>query len=310
MSISKLVNWLDEVDPYHIQRLVFHKTMYVATLLVFAYWIFQPQNPTAYLSPIFVASVYEIPGKPKDREKRLLFMFGTLLLCITTFYLVYPHKFAFLLYSFSFMAILYFTILKYIPILKYAMILVIINAALVLPTKPFGNWQVMISIFSSSLLTMLVIFFALKLSTWNYTRIWRHALIKYIGCIEQQIKEAIFPVTQSAFFSAEIQHLNVMRSYRPLIPLNQLRDAIKISTAIKHIQFSLFNIDSNEQNTLFWLDIKRNLHRLSRALIQNKPCTHYDIAPPAETIMQEKITHYLNKAIRNWNKLCSKTLTR
>lgn len=53
MSISKFKQWLDEVDPYALQRITLYKCLFVATVEVYVYWLFQPVSFLAFFSPFF-----------------------------------------------------------------------------------------------------------------------------------------------------------------------------------------------------------------------------------------------------------------
>lgn len=309
-----MVDWLDRVDPYRIQRLIFHKTLFVAVWMVFAYWLFKPGNLNGFIAPLFVVSVYDIPAKQRTRELRLLFMFGALLFCICSFYLLYPFKFVFLFYSLGFLAFLYFTILKYFPALRHASMLVIVNAALVLNTEPEANWQTCMTIFSSAVLSMTVMFCALKGYAWPYYHIWRSAIMKYMLCLEQEIAQVMvrypehpneFSLEDAHLFSLEVQHLNIMRLYRPLIPRDQLRHSLKISHHVRNIQLALSNRVGEGKNIFLWRDIALNLHRLRYAMHRNRKCYVSSIHLQEDTALHHQAVRDLHSAVSHWNQLCS-----
>lgn len=69
MSISKFKQWLDEVDPYALQRITLYKCLFIATVEVYVYWLFQPVSFIAFFIPFLLASLYEAPVLPTFKEK-------------------------------------------------------------------------------------------------------------------------------------------------------------------------------------------------------------------------------------------------
>jgi len=103
MFTSKVINWFEKVDVYGVQRVVFHKALFILTVMVFAYWLFRPTYPLAYTAPLLVAVLYEVPrSHPRERNKQLYFLFFIVLTCTVSFYLLFPFKFIFLFYTLYF----------------------------------------------------------------------------------------------------------------------------------------------------------------------------------------------------------------
>lgn len=69
MSMSKFKQWLDTVDPYGIQRITFYKSLFLATVLVYVYWLFLPVSFVTFVTPFFTMSLYERPGISSFKKK-------------------------------------------------------------------------------------------------------------------------------------------------------------------------------------------------------------------------------------------------
>jgi hypothetical protein len=97
MFMSKFKQWLDEVDPYALQRITLYKCLFVATVEVYVYWIFQPTSFMAFFLPFFVVPLYEAPVLTtfKEKEHLLIFIGVAMILISVSFYLVYPFQYLF-----------------------------------------------------------------------------------------------------------------------------------------------------------------------------------------------------------------------
>ncbi|WBV68761.1 hypothetical protein PGH46_00455 [Legionella pneumophila] len=69
MSMSKFIEWIDEVDPYAVQRIALYKSLFIATVMAYVYWVFRPTNFTAFFSPFLLVRFYESPVLPALKRK-------------------------------------------------------------------------------------------------------------------------------------------------------------------------------------------------------------------------------------------------
>ncbi|AHE66255.1 hypothetical protein Loa_00686 [Legionella oakridgensis ATCC 33761 = DSM 21215] len=243
MFISKLSEWWDEVDPYALQRLAMYKACFVATILVYIYWVFKPANFMAFFAPFIVASFYEMPliSSFKEKEFLLLFIFVAMLVVSISFYLLAPMHFMFLFYALGVLATLYYLVLKFFPQLKNLTMLILAAGAMTLTIKPPAHFQIAIEMFSSSILSMGGILICLKIFPNKYLYIWCRALQKFIQCLESDIQAAISTRDKYAIVE-EVNHLGMMRACRKLIPKRYLIHTYRMSVNIRNIQFALDNL--------------------------------------------------------------------
>lgn len=305
MFTLRLVKWLDEVDPYSIQRIALHKALFIATMLVYVYWIFRPGYYSTFISPIIVASLYELPSVSSVREKErfLLLIFSSVLICSATFYLIYPFRVVFFFYAVFILSVLYFWISARFGQLKNITMLLIATSAISLEAQPPGNWQVVYDLCSSGLLSMFTIFFCLKIYPNQSLTVWRRAMQRFLRCMEQSIEAAIHK-QEKTNFSEEVAHLGVIRAFRRLIPKQDILHTGRISIYIRNIQFALDNLYDEPKNDAFWDLVQKQLCLLRKSMQDYRPCLKADDAFIAETAIQRYVARCLMLSISRWNQLC------
>ncbi len=305
MFILKHTRWLDGLDPYGMQRVVFQKALFIATIMTFVYWFAKPNNLLAFFIPLFVTVLYENVGSRfREKEKNLLFIYTVLLTTTVSFYLIYPFKLFFLFYAMFFLTLLYFITLHYYSSLKNGIMFVLALGSAQINNETVADLQTAYNICSSMLLSMGSIFFCLKIVHSNYDHIWRKAAALLLSSLEQEI-ESHLQHQQGATFFNEVYHLNVMRCYCTLFTLPQLRHTIKITNTIRNIQFSINNIPFDEENPLFWQQVKTILRHMEQAMLTNKPRPDLQAPDTAQSKLQRVLVNYLTRLLEQWNKLCA-----
>jgi hypothetical protein len=306
MFISKFKQWLDEVDPYALQRITLYKGLCIATIGVYIYWIFQPANLLAFISPFFLVSLYEAPvlSSFKEKEQLLIFSGIAVILISVSFYLVYPFKGVFFFYSVLVLAITYFCVLNYFYALKNLTMLLLATGVIILNTNPPANLQVAYGLLSSTALAMTMALICLRFFPNLYLIVWNRALQKFIECLELDIECAISQKQESPT-GEEILHLGMVRNYRRMIPKKYMMQAYRISVNIRNIQYALDNLYYESKNELFWYGVKRNLHWLRIKMKTYIPCDLPNMPIEPDTQLQHYVVHCLQQAFIRWNKLCS-----
>lgn len=308
MFISKLVNWIDRNDAYGLGRVIFHKTLIIATIMVYAYWLFRPTNFLAFVAPGFVVTLYEAPLQI-DRDKFLFSTFAGVLICSISFYLIYPFKFVFLFYALITLTILYFIYLRYFPDQKNVPMLIIATAALHLNSEQVASLQTLYDIFFSTLLSMSLLIASMRLFPGNYQFIWRCAARHLLSCLE---KEMDFQLTQDVSLKQDasikifnsVQHYNMMRCFYKRLPFYQWRHALKVNLNLRNIHYAINNIRSDNVNGLFWHRVKHCLHHLNLAMRDKKQVHLTYIPQDASTSLQTAVIAYLHRTMFHWNRLC------
>ncbi|MCW8419254.1 hypothetical protein OQJ18_01255 [Fluoribacter dumoffii] len=305
MSISKFKQWLDEVDPYSLQRITLYKCLFVATVEVYVYWLFQPVSFLAFFSPFFLLSLYEAPvlSTYKEKEWLLIFIAIAVMLISVSFYLVYPFRGIFFFFSVFVFAVTYFYVLKYFYALKSLAMLLLATGAVVLSTEPPANLEVAYGFISSTALSMTFALICLRIFPNMYLIIWNKALQKFIQYLEKDIVSAINK-THENHTGEEILHLGMVRNYRRLLPKKYTMQTYRMGVNIRNIQHALDNLYYEAKNELFWYGVKNNLSLLRMNMNTYTPCGGPDSPIEPQTQLQHYIWECLQKAFAHWNKLC------
>jgi hypothetical protein len=306
MFISKFKQWLDEVDPYALQRITLYKAFLIATIEVYIYWIFQPAYLMAFIAPFFLVSLYESPALSsfKEREQLLIFIAVAVLLINISFYLVYPFKGVFFFFSVLVLAITYFCVLNYFYVLKNLTMLLLATGVLVLSTDPPANLQVAYGLFSATALAMTIAFICLRFFPNMYLIVWNRSLQKFIECLELDIECALSQKQESPT-GEEILHLGMVRNYRRMVPKKYMMQTYRIAVGVRNIQHALDNLYYENKNEVFWYGIKNNLYWLRIKMKTNIPCDLPNMPIEPDTQLQHYVVHCLQQAFIHWNKLCS-----
>lgn len=305
MSIYKFKRWVNEIDPYALQRITLYKCLLVATVEVYVYWIFQPASFLAFFSPFFLLSLYESPtlNTFKEKEWLLIFIAIAVILISVSFYIIYPFKGLFFFFSLMVFAVTYFCVLKYFYALKSLTMLLIATGAVVLSTAPPANLEIAYGLISSTALSMTFALICLRFFPNMYLTVWNKSLEKFIECLELDIDSAINQDHKSPT-EEEIVHLGMARNVRRLLPKKYMRQAVRVSVNIRNIQHSLDNLYYETKNELFWHGIQNNLYLLRQNMNTYTPCGPPNMPIEAETKLQHYILHCLQKAFIGWDKLC------
>lgn len=310
MFISKFNQWIDEVDPYTIQRIALYKSLFIATIMTYVYWIFRPASYMAFIAPFLLASFYEIPliTSFKEKERLLIFIALAIILVSVSYYLVYPFRVIFFFFSIISLVCIYFYVLNNFYQLKNLTMLIIATGAIVLSTVPPANLQVAYGIASSIALSMIGIFICLKFFPNQYLIVWNRALQKVIQCLENDIEGALTHQYFQSPIQEEVVHFSIVRAYRSMVPLKFMMHTYRMSVNIRNIQFSLDNLYYEEKNEVFWHDIKKNLCTLRHGMETKTSCGLPELSIKPDTKLQHYIVRCLNQTFIHWNKLCSKQL--
>ncbi|QMT60889.1 hypothetical protein [Legionella sp. PC997] len=306
MSISKFKQWLDEVDPYALQRITLYKCLFVATVEVYVYWLFQPVSFLAFISPFFLVALYEAPvlSTFKEKEGLLIFITVAVIFISVSYYLVYPFRGVFFFFSVFVLAVTYFYVLKYFYALKNLTMLLIATGAVVLSTEPPANLEVAYGLISSTLLSMTFALISLRCFPNMYLIVWNKGLQKFIQYLEKDIETA-FNQDQKSPIGEEILHLGMVRNYRRMLPKKYLMQSYRVSINIRNIQHALDNLYYETKNEVFWNGVKNNLFKLRKNMGTYTPCGTPSLPIEPQTKLQHHIVRCLQQAFIHWNKLCS-----
>ncbi len=304
--MSKLSHWLDTVDPYAVQRTILRKALVVSTIMVLVYWLFKPANYIAFILPVFTIGLYEAPvlSRFKQKERALCFIFIAMIICSISFYVIFPFRIFFLLYSCVFFSVLYFLVHRFISPLRNSTMLIMSTSAFFMTIKPYADLQIAYNIFFSSILSMTTLFITLKFLRYGYFGNWLLAQQKFIQSLEQNIHFAM-STSNTSFFMEEVNHIDMVYAYRSLLQKKYLIHAYKISYNMRNIQFALNNIYDQEKHEEFWQRVTYHLHGLRISMRLRR--AHYwpEQALNPETLLQKYTMNYLEQAILRWNKLCT-----
>lgn len=305
MFMPKFKQWLDEVDPYAIQRIALYKSLFIATVVVYVYWFFLPVSFMAFILPFFMVSLYEMPilSSFRKKEQLLLFMSGAVILVSVSFYLVYPFRGLFFFFSLLLLATLYFFVLKYFYALKNVIMLTMATGTVVLGTQPLGNLHVAYGFASSTALSVITVLICLRIVPNHYLNIWNKALQKFIEYFEEDIENTLRQ-DKHPLIKEEIIHFEMVRNYQQLVGKKYMLPTYRVAVSIRNIQISLDNLYYEKKNEIFWHGVKQNLHTLRLNMDTYTPCGVPQMEFLPETKLQWYVTNCLNRAFAHWNKLC------
>lgn len=306
MSMQKLYERLNQFDPYAIYRMALYKGVVISTIMVLVYWLFKPNSYIAFILPLFNLSLYEMPvlSKIKQKEKVILCVFAGMLVCSLTFYLLFPFRVLFLFYAILFFTVLYFLVQKYLSPLRNITMLIMATSAMFITVRPYGDLQIAYNIFFSSILSMTTIFLSLRLFHDTYLVNWLHAQQKYIESLEKDINYTL-EISNTPFFIEEVNHINMVYSFRSLLRKKYLLHVYKLSFNIRNVQFALNTIYYQEKNEIFWQAVKKHLEKLRYNMRHKKIEPWSDGGLNPQTLIQRYTVNYLKLANHHWNKICA-----
>lgn len=306
MSMSKFKLWLDAADPYTIQRKALYKALFISTIMVYVYWIFMPVEYMAFILPFFMLSLYEMPivSSFKKKEQLLLFISVGVLVVSVSFYLVYPFRVFFFFFSLLILTALYFLVLHYFYSLKNIVMLTLSTGTIVLGVEPEGNLQIAYGFISSIALASCAVFFCFKIMPNRYLSIWNKALQNFICYFEGDIENVLVD-KKHKFIKEEIIHFEMVRHYQRLVGKKYLLPSFRMAVYIRNIQLSLDNLYYENKNDAFWLDVKQNLNTLRTHMPAFSCCPMPVVHCPPETNLQHYVIDGLNRAVIQWNRLCT-----
>jgi hypothetical protein len=304
MFISKFKQWLDDIDPYGMQRIALQKALFIATASVYVYWLFRPVNFQSFIIPFIVLPFYESPAISSfaEKERLLIFIALGIILITVSFYLVSPFTGTFFFFSVFVLMLTYFSVLKYFYALKPLAMFLIVTGSLILGTNPPANLQVAYSLISSIALTMITALICLRIFPNRYLLVWNKTMQQFIYSLEEDIEYAIKQIPKSSV--EEITQISIVRSYRKLIPFKYLRQAYRISINLRNIQFCLASLYFEKKNEVFWYAVKANLESLRLKMKTYTPCGLPQIPIEPETNLQHYTRSCLRQVFINWDKLC------
>jgi hypothetical protein len=304
MFISKFKQWLDEIDPYGMQRIALQKALFIATVIVYIYWLFRPINFRSFVIPFIILPFYESPeiSSFAEKERLLIFIALGMILITVSFYLVFPFTGTFFFFSVFVLTLTYFSVLKYFYALKPLTMFLIVPGSLILGTNPPANLQVAYSLISSIALAMITALICLRIFPNRYLLVWNKATQQFIYSLEEDIEYAIKHIPKSSV--EEITQISIVRSYRKLIPFKYLRQVYRVSINLRNIQFCLASLYFEKKNEVFWHAVKANLKSLRLKMKTYTPCGLPQMPTEPETNLQHYTRACLRQVFINWDKLC------
>ncbi|MDC0534675.1 hypothetical protein OAO18_02575 [Francisellaceae bacterium] len=306
--ISKFNAYLEEIDPFYIQRILFRKGLYIGILFTLAYIIFMPKLLTALLMAlIWGYAIFENIGYKtyKKKYKALLFYWISAILFAVFFTLLSRHKL--ILYVSSlicFFTFVFFTI-KFLPAYKGSVIhfyrvaisaVVITGSELAAKEVAFGMSLVLI-----------IIIFAYKTHDNLYQHVWYRAFKK--SCLKiQKNLAAILEKNTVKFDSKAMNPINMMFDYKRLYKKENLFNIIRISRSVRNLNMMVIYLRNVDLHETFWQHFFEVLNHFNEQIRIKKSFT----LEVLEQLKPEKaISHQclafgqLKIIVENWNKVCT-----
>lgn len=306
--IKKINFLLEKVDPYFTQRLIFYKSLYIATVLAYVNWTCHvPYEFTAFMNPAaMLAPIYESAIFTSYKEKKHIFVLVFVLaaICSVIFYLTFPYKFTFMFVFACTFGLLYFGSEKYLPKAKPFVVLIIVVACMNMSNKPALALQVAIDIFSIIMLTMVVCYLCIITFPNNYFRVWKRAYGLYINAIRNILIADLNYMNSNNFISGT-NHMNIMRSYRRLLKKDMFIKATRAGFSMGNVFVSLSCMKVTTNNREFWICANEHLNMLYHAVRDNQQLPLFTIDVDTNNKTEIYFKKEFNISIANWNKLCT-----
>jgi hypothetical protein len=302
MFISKFKQWLDVVDLYGIHQSTFYKSLVIAPVFVFVYWIFLPANIVAYIIMLYVASTCELPvlASFKKRDQALLFLGVGNMFASITLYLVYPFTGVFFVYSLLVLSLLYYFALIHFYAIKPVVMIIVAVATLIFPTDPPANLQVAYDVFSALALATTTLLICFRLLPNHYLSIWTKALQQFIRCLIEEIDN--LRLNEQRPVKEATTHFEMVRNYQRLVGQRYRLKTYRISLYLRNIQLSLAY---DEVNEAFWLEVKNTLSELRMNMDTSTSCIEPKLGCSLDNHLERFIFNNLTRAVRCWNELCT-----
>lgn len=307
--MEKLRLYLDRLDPYYTQRLLLHKSLFVATVFVYISWMFHLQNYyTSFMYPIaLLGNIYESTQFTSYHEKRKAFVvtFCIAALAALVFYLTFQFKVIFMFVFLGTFTLLYFGYSRFFPSAKPFIVVTLVVACMNMSLKPAGALYVAKGVFSLILFAMMIGYVCILIFPNYYHKVWIRAYRLYINAIRDVLIADINGADNKSFI-AGTTHMNMMRSYRRLLKKKAFYKATRAGFAIGNVFALMCCLEVNKKNKEFWISANEYLRHLSIAIKKREQVVLFSTK---ELDSSDKIELYfvenLNKSVKNWNALCS-----
>ncbi len=222
MFISTFTNYLNRIDPYYTQRIIFRQCLFLSVWYMIFYNLLRPSATAAFFyTPIMLITIFIFPAYLTFREKYFWLITGFIITAMisATFSALYLYK-----GTFVFGGVAIFLLLNYIIIKKYFKLRAFIGymmsaAAISAPISPIGDLVTIKAIVFAIIASMFIMVFGLLIHKNLYVHVWHSALKRYTEVIEVNFK--LLLNNQNVIYSKEsVRHLTMMFEYKRLIKHN------------------------------------------------------------------------------------------
>lgn len=299
MYISRWRDWLEQVDPYAMYRIMFHKSLFTAVVMVFVYWTLRPPSFLLYILSTFSIIFYETPLLTNYLSKSnatLLILVATAVGGIT-FYLIYPFKFFFLYYALMLFTACYWFINQHYPVLNAAMMCILVNAAFTTTLAGDATWQRAYDMTWSAALSIMVMFLCVRLYPNLYLSVWIRAFQKYIVSLINQTGQS-----NSKTILSLLTNSNLLLAYQQIIPRKYWRLTHKAISNLRYVHFAL-SVLGEQQDIHDITLINTHLERYAKAVLLREACPPFEDQLAIEGPLKHYVGRRLNVSISSWNKL-------
>lgn len=301
-------NWANDLDPYGMQRLLFYKCCYIASLLMIVNIIYKPDVFSAYFwPPLMMFLTYESPLviRNKDRLHGLIIVYVTCLIGSVSFYLLFSYKIIFSIYALLFYFIYFYLSSRYWKDITNAIFSICFVSSSIMVVKPELSLQVALDIFMSIILSLVVVIIGIKTFPNYYISIWKRAFRLFILEIVKEIDGNFSNEVNVLIYKNIVSHLNLTRLVRHRIAKRHLRSSVYCTVYIRNMHIALQYVAFEQVEISFWHYIRNNLDGFQKSIATN--CTYQmttDYYNANITHEHQIIINDLVKSIRFWNKLC------
>lgn len=308
---TKVTQWIEENDPYYIQRIIFHKTLYGVVIMAFANWIFKPVSFYAlFFTGILAANIHmgSMFKTNKQKEHAIFLPYITVIIFGTVLYLAFPFKIYFIMGVLSIFVLLHVLTYFYLNIYKPFVPLLLNCILLINNSAPQeGSLQTVINFCSAMLLSLFLALFIYKTFPNKYHFVVHRALIIYLKVLRQKVDNLINSKQESLYPSA-LMNIEVVQNHIHLVKRSLKKSYYRIFLFTRNIFMMLAVIPIQQDNSTNQelLKIRELLDNTIYALKNKIALNDIDFAINTNSKPILYIYKNIHRISSSWNFVCKK----
>jgi len=309
MFISTFNNYLERIDPFYTQRIIFRKGLYISVLILLFYLIFLPKQSFAFIiAPYLTFFVFELPVFNTYRKKYTALIFGYVSMMIFTsiFILLSPYKYILFFTGIIFFITYIYLCIKYYESFKMLVIPFFLVSIAFISTAPIGTLFALKGVIFALLLSLGVIILGYKTHQNLYTEVWFRSFKLSSKKIQKNL-EYLLNDKHICYDSKVMLLINTMFEYKYLYRTPKLLNLLRLSVSVRDLNMLVIFLREVEIKKEYWQTFYDLLSQFIQHIDKKERSTIGQIVNEKlfpQNIHQKNGVKFLLKVDRNWNRLC------